>query len=144
MQGLQTKQKMLRHDMTEPEKRVWSALRGNRVMGLKFRRQVPIGPYVVDFFCLALGLVIEIDGDDHATKQAYDQRRTDFLEQQSYHVMRFGNHDVMKNMDGVVSSIVAWAHAHGSSSPHPPDAVASGPSLSRWERDYPTGENHHE
>src|SRR5690242_20415564 len=86
--------KSLRRALTEPEKRLWWHLR-NRLAtnGTHFRRQVPIGPYVADLCCHGARLVIEVDGGHHSTDQvtAYDNRRTDYLESQGFHVMRFTN-----------------------------------------------------
>ena len=109
MQCLQNNQKHLRLDPTTPEIKLWSCLRSRRCGDLKFRRQVPIGRYVVDFFCVDLGLVIEVDGDDHADRVKSDARRTAFLESLGYRVIRFGNPDVMQNIYGVVDRILSTA-----------------------------------
>ena len=112
---------------TEPEHRLWQILRNRQLAGLKFRRQVWIGPYIVDFLCAEIALVIEIDGDPPATPdaQAYDKRRTALLEAEGYRICRFGNDDMMTNIDGVAAAIVARANA-----PSPSHRVAAGPSLS--------------
>ncbi len=73
----------------------------------KFRRQVPFGPYHVDFCSHAVRLIVEVDGDDHAAKQHADTLRTSFLHDEGYDVIRFGNDDVMTNLDGVVTTIAA-------------------------------------
>ncbi len=96
----------LRQNAGEPERQLWRALR-ETLPNAKFRRQVPIGPYHVDFCSHAARLIIEIDGDDHATKQGSDASRTCFLEHEGYDVIRFANADVMQNLDGVVTAIGA-------------------------------------
>ena len=72
---------------------------------MKFRRQVPVGPYVVDFVCPAAKLVIEIDGGQHADNIDYDRRRSEFLASKGYRVIRFWNNDVLGNLDGVYQTI---------------------------------------
>jgi hypothetical protein len=74
---------------------------------MKFRRQHPLGPYVLDFVCLEAGLVVELDGGQHAEPKAvvYDQRRTCFLESQGFRVVRFWNNDVMSNLEGVLQTL---------------------------------------
>jgi very-short-patch-repair endonuclease len=80
--------KSLRREMTDGERLLWQRLRGEQ-LGVKFRRQHPLGPYVVDFSCLAPGLIVEIDGSQHAEQQAYDTRRDMFFRSQGFDVMRF-------------------------------------------------------
>jgi very-short-patch-repair endonuclease len=87
--------KQLRREMTGPEKRLWSFLRDHRLRGLKFRRQQPIGPYVVDFFCSSAKLILEIDGESHADRGEYDRARQSFLEKAGYRVLRISNDDVL-------------------------------------------------
>ena len=79
--------------------------------GLKFRRQVPLGPYVVDFFCLSVSLVVEVDGGQHgvADGRSQDARRTRWLEAQGYRVMRFWNNEVSDNLEGVLAVILEAA-----------------------------------
>ncbi|MEH3046396.1 endonuclease domain-containing protein [Sphingomonas adhaesiva] len=100
--------------MSEPETRLWLALRGRRFHGVKFSRQVAIGPYIADFCARSQRLIIEVDGDTHVD-QARDGRRTSWLEAQGYSVMRFTNADVMTNVDGVLHCIGAALAA----APHP-------------------------
>ena len=104
----------LRRDQTDAEKRLWFRLRDRRLCGWKFRRQVPIDRYVVDFCCESARLIIELDGGQHATRLVADAERTAALEAQGYLVLRFWNHDVFGNMDGVLQTIVDTA------SPEPP------------------------
>jgi len=87
--------------MTEPEKRIWYQCLQH--LPNRFRRQRPFGPYIVDFYCASLKLVIEIDGDSHTTADAvaYDAERTAFLEGLGLRVIRFSNHEVMNNVEGV-------------------------------------------
>lgn len=91
--------------MTEVERRLWYALRARRIDGFKFRRQRPIGPYIVDFVCLERGLVVELDGGQHAERVEYDGRRDSYLNRAGYAVLRFWNHEVSENIDGVMQAI---------------------------------------
>ncbi len=83
----------LRNNMTETERRVWSRLRGRQVGGYKFRRQVPVGPYVVDFMCVSDRLAVEVDGPHHEDEEA-DKRKTKFLQAHGYRVLRIPVGDV--------------------------------------------------
>jgi very-short-patch-repair endonuclease len=96
----------LRRRMTEAEKLMWSKLRGRRFDGVKFKRQKPIAGYIVDFVALDLKLIVEIDGGQHAERVAADAARTRLLEAAGYHVLRFWNHDVLGNIDGVLEAFV--------------------------------------
>jgi very-short-patch-repair endonuclease len=95
----------LRRNATEAEKRLWSRLRDRQLAGRKFRRQVPIGPYVVDFFCPDGELIVELDGGQHAIETERDDKRTRWLESEGYRVIRFWNNDVLGNTDGVLDAI---------------------------------------
>jgi very-short-patch-repair endonuclease len=97
--------KALRANLTEPERRLWYNLRANR-LGVKFQRQVVLPPYIADFASRSHRLVVEIDGDTHAGREAYDAARTRALEQRGYRVIRFSNHDVMTNLDEVLKAIL--------------------------------------
>ena len=97
--------KALRSHQTEAEQRLWYHLRAHRFMELKFKRQKPIGRYIVDFVCLEHQLIIELDGGQHVEQEAYDRQRDAWLRQQGYTVLRFWNHDVMQNLDGVLEQI---------------------------------------
>jgi very-short-patch-repair endonuclease len=96
----------LRRAMTDAEKRLWWRLRGDQ-LGLSFRRQHPIGRYVVDFYAASIGLAIELDGGQHGTETgvAADWRRTAFLATRGLKVARFWNHEVMNNIEGVLETI---------------------------------------
>jgi type I restriction enzyme M protein len=82
-------------------------LRSRHFLGLKFRRQHPVGPYIVDFYCAERGLAVELDGGQHFTIecQAYDQRRTDYLAMRGVSVLRFANNELFENTDGVLEII---------------------------------------
>ncbi|MCG8505750.1 MAG: DUF559 domain-containing protein [Sphingomonadales bacterium] len=84
-------------------------MRDRRLGSLKFRRQVPVGPYIVDFMCKSVGLVIELDGGQHSGQTAADAERTRLLEQRGYRVLRFWNNEVVENMEGVLETILAAA-----------------------------------
>lgn len=92
---------------TPPERLLWQVLRSRKLHGHKFRRQVWLGPFIADFFCAEAGLVIEVDGDTHAGQQTYDQRRTAWLRQEGFNLVRFTNADVMQNLDGVLEHIAS-------------------------------------
>ena len=101
----------MRIEATEPEIRLWLQLRAKRFAGVKFRRQKVIGNYIVDFASRDPMLVIEVDGDTHDGREAYDAARTQFLESQGYRVLRFTNYDVMTAMEGVLMVIEAAVQA---------------------------------
>ena len=98
----------LRRRATDAEMKLWLALRDRRLNRMKFVRQEAIGAYVVDFLCRSERLVVEVDGGQHANS-ASDQVREAFLTSEGYRVMRFWNSDVLKNMDGVLETILAAA-----------------------------------
>jgi len=91
--------------MTDAERALWRVLRDKQLEGRKFRRQYPIAGYVVDFVCIEAGLVIELDGGQHAEQVAYDTRRTEGLRMAGYRVVRFWNNEVLENMDGVQEAL---------------------------------------
>jgi very-short-patch-repair endonuclease len=95
----------LRQNTTDAERRLWGALRGRRLQGYKFRRQHPIGRFIVDFACTRHRLVIEADGGQHDESKS-DARRTAWLESQGWRVIRFWNNDILANTEGVVSTIL--------------------------------------
>lgn len=104
-----SRSRALRRNATEPEKALWRALKRIPVYGTHFRRQVPIGPYVADFACLKVRLVIELDGGHHAQDEAAakDQARTRWLESEGYRVVRFWNAELSESMNGVLDTIYA-------------------------------------
>jgi very-short-patch-repair endonuclease len=98
----------LRKNMTDAERTLWSRIKSRRLQGFRFRRQHPVGNYIVDFVCLELKLVIELDGGQHMDQQQYDERRDSFLKAQGFTVLRFWNNKVMKEVDGVLESILTF------------------------------------
>ncbi|ENW24864.1 hypothetical protein F925_01520 [Acinetobacter lwoffii NCTC 5866 = CIP 64.10 = NIPH 512] len=99
--------KSMRHTATNAEKLMWQILRAKRFMNLKFRRQHVIQPYIVDFYCHEIGLVIELDGSQHGMDDAveYDDERTKFLEALGLTVVRYWNHDVLGRTDVVLEHL---------------------------------------
>jgi very-short-patch-repair endonuclease len=102
--------------MTDAETRLWAALRDRGIAGWKFRRQVPIQGYVVDFACLPAQLVVELDGGQHEPTR--DDARTRVLEAAGYRVVRFWNHEALANTDGVLAAIARHL-AEGTSAARP-------------------------
>jgi very-short-patch-repair endonuclease len=103
--NLSNKARLLRKNQTDVEQLLWKQLRNRRFYNYKFRRQYPIEPYIVDFACLELKLIIELDGGQHANQKDYDDQRSLFLEKQGFKVIRFWNNDVIQNTDGVLEVI---------------------------------------
>ncbi|AYV48823.1 endonuclease [Caulobacter flavus] len=103
----------LRRDQTDAERLLWSVLRGRRLEGFKFRRQVPIDRYVADFVCVEARLIVELDGGQHASDEgrAYDAARTRALEACGYVVLRFWNDAVRYELDGVGDEILSVLRA---------------------------------
>jgi very-short-patch-repair endonuclease len=100
--------KQLRQTHTLAEQRLWYYLRNRHFLGIKFRRQVPIGHYIADFICFEYRLIIEVDGGQHAEQLEYDEVRTQWFETNGYSVLRFWNHDVIKNIEGVLQKIQCY------------------------------------
>lgn len=92
--------------MTDAERHLWQRLRGKQLRGHKFRRQFPIGNYIVDFVCLKARLIIELDGGQHAQRVAHDQDRDLWLKTQGFRVIRFWNNEVFEHTDEVLQRIV--------------------------------------
>ncbi len=97
--------KKLRQQSTEAEKYLWSRLRAQQMEAFKFRRQQQIGNYIADFVCFEKGLIIELDGGQHALAMESDKRRDDWLRSEGFEVVRFWNTDIFENIDGVVEAI---------------------------------------
>jgi very-short-patch-repair endonuclease len=99
----------LRRNSTDAERALWRVLRSRQVGGYKFRRQQPLGPFIVDFVCLEGRLVVELDGGQHNEEEqrANDESRTDWLQTQGFRVLRFWNHSVLKEPDSVCEAIVS-------------------------------------
>ena len=129
-----TQARQLRINMTDAEQRLWYRLRAHRFLDLKFKRQAPIGPYVVDFVCLEHRLIVEVDGGQHAGSVT-DRRRDSWLTGEGYRVLRFWNDDVLKRTDVVLGEI---ARAIGSEQETPLPARSARHPLPQGERETPT------
>jgi len=102
--------RQLRQSSTDAERRMWSALRHRRLSRYRFRRQHPLGDFIVDFACTEHQLAIEVDGGQHSDNAA-DTSRTVWLESQGWKVLRFWNNDVLSNTNGVVETILRTLEA---------------------------------
>ena len=111
--------KQLRENATDAEHKLWCALEALPMEGSHFRRQVPIGPYVADFGCLAARLLIELDGGHHSREdiQARDAERQGWLEREGYRVLRFWNSEIKDNLPGVIETIYAALYGGTSAEP---------------------------
>ena len=98
---------MLRTALTDAEQRLWNRLRRKQILGVQFYRQKPIGNYIVDFYAHAARLVVEVDGAQHTdlTQTRYDERRSEYLQQQGLRVLRFDDRQVLLETDVVVEEI---------------------------------------
>lgn len=96
----------MRHKAVPGEQKVWWCLRHRRLGGFKFRRQFAIGSYIADFCCVQCGLIVELDGESHDQRQAYDERRSEHLRSLGFEVIRFSNVDVFESLEGVLLSIL--------------------------------------
>ena len=110
----------LRKHPTEAEHRLWRRLQRRQIADAKFRRQQPLGPYIVDFVCLEHRLIVEIDGGQHAGQATADERRTLWLEQRGFRVLRFWNNEVLAHTDDVAQAIFNFIRSQGviASTPH--------------------------
>jgi len=97
--------KKLRSNSTDAERLIWYHLRARRFGGLRFRRQQPLGQYIVDFVCMERRLVIELDGGQHAVDERHDRLRDQWLTEQGFKVLRYWNNDVLKNTEAVLADI---------------------------------------
>jgi very-short-patch-repair endonuclease len=100
--------KAMRHEPTEAESALWPRLRAGRLLEFKFKRQQPIGDFIVDFVCFQQGVVVEVDGGQHADDECSlaDQGRTRWLEGKGFRVLRFWNNDILQRADDVLESII--------------------------------------
>ena len=114
----------LRREMTDAERRLWTQLRRHQLAGFRFRRQFPVGPYIVDFMCLEAKLVIEIDGGQHL-ESASDAVRSGWLEGEGFRVLRFWNHDVLMRTRDVLA-VILDALASVCPHPNPPPQAGEG------------------
>jgi very-short-patch-repair endonuclease len=122
---LRVRSRALRRSMTDAERIVWYGVRAHRLNGASFRRQAPIGPFIVDFVCHDARVIVEIDGGQHFedAHERRDARRDRFLADNGYRVLRFSTHDVMTNRSGVLEAI---ADAVLGASPSPPSPARGG------------------
>jgi len=111
----------MRQDMPDAEFRLWCELRNRGLGGLRFRRQHPIGPFIVDFFCPEKNLIVEVDGEQHAFNQhrISDAERTRWLEAQGHLVVRFWTNEVMSELNGVCEAILAASRGEWRNEPPP-------------------------
>jgi very-short-patch-repair endonuclease len=116
MDLLLARRRMLRRQSTEAERVLWRLLRMRQFRRLKFRRQHPLGPYIVDFYCASRRLAVELDGGQHFTAEgkAYDQWRTDYLASRGVQVLRFTNLDLLTNTEAVLEEL--WRRVGGRAS----------------------------
>jgi very-short-patch-repair endonuclease len=106
---LKDRRRELRQSQTEAEKSFWGQVRNKRFMGLKFFRQYSVGQYILDFYCPEIRLAVELDGGQHnePEQREYDAARTDYLHAHGIRVLRFWNHEVMSEMEGVLMRMEA-------------------------------------
>jgi len=104
--------------MTDSERKLWSGLRSEQ-LGVKFRRQHPLGNYIADFACLDPKLIVELDGSQHQAQESYDARRDAFLRGQGFEILRFGSNDPFVNFEGVLQAIVNRLAELKAACPHP-------------------------
>lgn len=98
--------RQLRSEMTDAESYLWQSLRSRQIHGLKFRRQHPVGKFILDFACIEAKLIIEVDGGQHNEMQIQDNQRTAWLEAQGWKVLRFWNNEVLQNIEGVLVEVL--------------------------------------
>jgi very-short-patch-repair endonuclease len=109
--------KSLRKSSTDAERLLWKHLRSKQIEGLKFRRQEPIGKYVVDFVCCEKRLIVEVDGGQHSVEK--DMARDAWLRSQGFTILRFWNHEILAKIEGALEMILRNC-SHESPSPTPP------------------------
>jgi len=113
----------LRRHMTDAERTLWRCLRMRQLEGFRFRRQLPVGPYIVDFACLRTRLVVEVDGGQHADADG-DERHDAFLRGRGFRVVRFWNNEVLSDPEGVCEVVLRWLA--DAPPPHPSPASGGG------------------
>ena len=114
----QANARVLRREMTDSERKLWTGLRAEQ-LGVKFRRQHPLGNYIADFACLDLRLIVELDGSQHQQQQAYDATREDFFRGQGFSVLRFASNEPFINLEGVLQAIAHRLSVLDAACPHP-------------------------
>lgn len=126
---LKTRARSLRANITDAERKLWFALRDRRFAQYKFRRQVPVGPFIADFVCYDARVVVEVDGGQHSGSGG-DMRRDQWLAENKFQTLRFWNNDVLSNLDGVLTVVL---NALEEATPHPARAARGHPSPARGE-----------
>jgi len=116
----------LRRRMTDAERRLWRHLRNRELGGWKFKRQYPVGPFIVDFICVEKNLVIEVDGGQHAENEEQDIQRSTYLNKMGYRVFRFWNNQVLQETESVLEAIFAILAEVKQNSPSPQPSPPSG------------------
>jgi adenine-specific DNA-methyltransferase len=109
----------LRKQMTDAERLLWRHLRNRELGGWKFKRQYPVGPFIVDFICVEKNIVIEVDGGQHAENEALDLQRSAYLNKMGYRVLRFWNNEVLQETEAVLNAIFAILANDKQNSPSP-------------------------
>jgi very-short-patch-repair endonuclease len=104
--------KELRCELTLAERMLWHCLRMRQADGIRFRRQHAIGPYIADFCAVAELLIVEVDGGQHLDQEEYDRVRTKYFEEKGYRVLRFWNHEVLRDLDAVMQVILHELQSH--------------------------------
>ena len=118
--------RQLRKNMTDTERFVWKRIRYRQLGGYRFRRQVPVGPYIADFVCFEAKVVLELDGGQHATQLLSDTERTHWFEGQGFVVVRFWNNEAIENWDTIADYLVGVLQAR-TPHPNPPPQGGRGP-----------------
>jgi very-short-patch-repair endonuclease len=114
--------RQLRGTPTDAELKLWQRIRKKQLPGHRFRRQVPLGSYVVDFACIERSLIVEVDGGQHSLQQKRDEKRTAWLEAHGSRVVRFWNNEVLGNIEGVLERLALELGADAALFPPPPPA----------------------
>jgi very-short-patch-repair endonuclease len=120
--NLTTAARALRSRMTDAERKLWFALKDRRFDAFKFRRQVPIGPYIADFLCFEKRLIVEVHGGQHA-ESVRDAERDAWLARNAFRVVRYWNNDMLQNLEGVLTDLAAELN----NTPHPSSSLRSTP-----------------
>jgi very-short-patch-repair endonuclease len=110
--------RQLRRNSTDAERRLWSKLRSYQIGKAKFRRQAPIGQYIADFVCFEAGLIVELDGSQHAARTEQDEERTAWLNSPGFRVIRFWNRQIFEELDDILEAI--GLHLQNPPHPNPP------------------------
>jgi len=120
---LRDRARALRNSLTDAERHLWQRLRRKQINGFRFRRQVPLGRYIVDFVCFEARVIVEVDGGQHAEAAMHDRERDRWLSSQGFRVLRFWNNDVLRETDAVIEMI---ERALTQPPPHPSPARGEG------------------